>query len=55
MPYDISKTKNGGYNIKTKATGQVVHASSEKNLRGVLWHKEHGDSGKHVHEHTVKK
>jgi hypothetical protein len=44
MPYKISKNKKSGvYTIKKKSTGKVVaHAKSEKNLKGVLWHRDHG-------------
>lgn len=42
MPYDISKSK-GKYIVKKKGSGKVVaKTDSAKNLKGVLWHREHG-------------
>jgi hypothetical protein len=42
MPYKITK-KNGKYVVKKKSTGKVVATTdSKENLKGVLWHREHG-------------
>ena len=45
MPYNISKNKKTGkYIIRKKSTGKVVaKTDSYKNLKGVLWHREHGE------------
>jgi hypothetical protein len=44
MPYTISKNKQSGkYIVRKKTTGKVVATTdSAKNLKGVLWHREHG-------------
>jgi len=43
VPYNISKTKEGKYIVKKKSTGKTVATTdSAKNLRGVMWHREHG-------------
>ena len=43
MPYDISKNKKTGvYTIKKKGGKVVAHTDSAKNLKGVLYHREHG-------------
>ena len=43
MPYTITKKTSGKYVVKKKTTGKVVATtSSYKNLKGVLWHREHG-------------
>lgn len=44
MPYNISKNKKTGkYTIRKKSNSKVVATTdSAKNLRGVMWHREHG-------------
>lgn len=44
MPYRITKTKSGKYIVKKKSTGKVVATTdSAKNLRGIMWHRTHGE------------
>lgn len=46
MPYTISKSSSGKYIVRKKDSGKVVATTdSAKNLRGVLWHREHGKGG----------
>ena len=50
MPYDIRKNKGGGYTVKSKVSGRVAHVKTKANLRGYLWHSEHGaGNGSHIH------
>jgi len=43
MPYRITK-KNGKYVVRKRDTNKVVATTnSAKNLRGVLYHREHGE------------
>jgi len=43
MPYKIIH-KKGKYYVKKKSTGKTVATTdSYKNLKGILWHRSHGE------------
>ena len=42
MPWTVTKLKGGKYRVKSKVSGRVAIVKGKKNLKGYLWHAEHG-------------